>query len=231
MTLKFSARHATNRDKVCFCRQVSTRQLANCHEFLSLLSLDVTVQQPSNLTTPQKNFPFSVSFRQYSRRMLFESCSWLEKQRIDRSTSVQVKSLSEPPSQPSSLTSSWPSCIVTGHDQMTVKNNGHCSHVYRHGALPWSNRDPSIYGLPRTGMEVLHVGWRLQRSSVRSIALSWVVDRDLRRSRSTAAPGSFTVTSTKWSSSERTQDVAKLCSRSADPRQVHAERFSFPRSF
>ena len=80
--IKLLSRHATNRDKVCFCRDVSTRQLANCHGFLSPLCLDraATVH-------PQKHFRVSVFFRQYSRRMPSEPCSWLEKRRINRSTS------------------------------------------------------------------------------------------------------------------------------------------------
>ena len=47
--IKLLFHHATNRDKVCFCRQVSTREWANCHGFL----------QPSNtyLVVDERDLP------------------------------------------------------------------------------------------------------------------------------------------------------------------------------
>ena len=95
---------------------------------------------------------------------------------------VQIKSLREPPSQFSFSTGSWPWCIVPSHDQMIVENNGHCSRVYmyRCSAVRWSNRD-----LLTTAYQNRSVSCWPGRpgacSEVRSIALSWAVDRDLPR--------------------------------------------------
>ena len=72
------------RTKVCFSRQVSTRQWANCDGFLSLLSLDrvVTVQTYH----PTKNLSiFQFAFASFLR-MPSEACSRLGKRRINRST-------------------------------------------------------------------------------------------------------------------------------------------------
>ena len=80
----------------------------------------------------------------------------------------------------------------------------------------WSNCDLPIYGLPESKCFMLARPGAC--SALRSIAVSWAVHRDLPR-----LAGGFNVTSSK-----RSHEVDKLCSRSADydPQQVHAERFS-----
>ena len=61
----------------------------------------------------------------------------------------------------------------------------------------------TAYRLPE--LKCLMLAWRLQRSSIDRIQLGWAVDRDLPR-----LARSFTVTSPKLRSSERTHDVAKF---------------------
>ena len=104
--VKLLSDHATNRDQVCFCWQISTRQWANCHGNLSLLSLDraATVQ----IHHPTKIFYFSVCSRLGKRKLIVQCPNGL------------VRSLSEPPLQPSFSTGPWPPCIVTGNWPVTT---------------------------------------------------------------------------------------------------------------
>ena len=71
--------------KFVFVDRVSTREWADCHGFLSLLSLDraATVQ---TYHPTQKLSIFQFPFASI-RRASFETCSRLGKRRIDRSTS------------------------------------------------------------------------------------------------------------------------------------------------
>ena len=82
---KLLSHHATNRDQVCFCRQVSTRWVDNCHGFFSLLCLGRAATVQTYHPTKKLSifqFPFASI-----RRAPSEACSGLGKRRIDRSTS------------------------------------------------------------------------------------------------------------------------------------------------
>ena len=117
---KLLSHHATNRDQVCFCRQVSTRWVDNCHGFFSLLCLGraATVQTYH----PIKNFRFfsflSPVFGEHPPKYAVDSGS---EESIVQRPNGQVRSFRGPPSPPSFPTGPWSSCIVTGHDRlMTV---------------------------------------------------------------------------------------------------------------
>ena len=100
---------------------------------------------------------------------------------------------------------------------MTVENNGHCSRIYRCSAAAVRSQSTDLQPI---GIEVFHhVGLAPAAQFDWLLSASLAVDRDLPR-----LAGSFTVTSSERS--HHGHDVAKLCSRSADPWQVHAERFS-----
>ena len=112
--IKLLSRHATNRDKVCFCRQVSIREWANCHGFLSLLSLDRAATVETYHPTKELSI-FQFPFANPRKHAVAQGS---EESIVQRPTGQVRRSFRDPPSWPSLSTGPWLSCIVTGHDQM-----------------------------------------------------------------------------------------------------------------
>ena len=117
--IKLLSHHATNRDQVCFCRQVSTRLVDNCHGFFSLLCLG----RAENVQTyhPTKNFRFfSFLSPVFGEQPPKHAVDLGSEESIVQRPNGQVRSFRGPPSRPSFSTGPWSSCIVTGHDRLVT---------------------------------------------------------------------------------------------------------------